>query len=82
MLVSDSLLIAMMLKGFSTTGFQPFFKVITQKEIFKVTFKQVTFSEFKASLRSLEGTQKMSKSAEQTNSHNVMNMVVLRLTWP
>lgn len=55
--ISDSLLIA-------TTEYRPFSTVITQKD------KQVTFSEFKVSLRSFEETQKMSNNSEQGD--NVM----------
>jgi len=48
--VSDSLLIAMVLKGLPES-FKPFVVVVTQSD------KQQTFTEFKATLRSFEETE-------------------------
>ena len=49
--ISDSLLIAMVLKGLPTE-FKPFSTVVTQKD------KDQTFSEFKVALRSFEETER------------------------
>ena len=55
--ISDSLLVAMLLKGLPAE-FDSFSTVITQKD------KELKFSEFKVSLRSFEETQKTSKSED------------------
>ena len=57
--VTDSLLIAMVLKGLPQS-YKPFVVVVTQSE------KQQTFSEFKASLRSFEDTEK----ARRADNHD------------
>ena len=56
--ISDSLLIAMILKGLPTE-FKPFTTVITQKD------KSLNFSEFKVALRSYEETEKACKYNEE-----------------
>ena len=58
--VTDSLLIAMVLKGLPES-YKPFVVVVTQNE------KQQTFSEFKASLRSFEDTEK-ARTADNNDS--------------
>jgi len=58
--VTDSLLIAMVLKGLPQS-YKPFVVVVTQSE------KQQTFSEFKASLRSFEDTEK-ARAADNNDS--------------
>ena len=58
--ISDSLLIAMILKGLPPE-FKPFTTVITQKE------KPVNFSEFKVALRSYEETEKACRSSENND---------------
>ena len=58
--VTDSLLIAMVLKGLPQS-YKPLVVVVTQSE------KQQTFSEFKASLRSFEDTEK-ARTADDTDS--------------
>jgi len=58
--VTDSLLIAMVLKGLPQS-YKPFVAVVTQSE------KQQTFSEFKASLRSFEDTEK-ARTADNNDS--------------
>jgi hypothetical protein len=62
--VSDSLLIAMVLKGLPDS-FKPFVVVITQSE------KGQSFTEFKASLRSFEDTEK----SRNINDDSVMKTV-------
>ena len=61
--ISDSLLVAMVLKGLPME-FKPFVTVITQRE------KALTFAEFKVSLRSFEETE---KSCDKSQSDRVMN---------
>ena len=58
--ISESLLIAMVLKGLPT-DFKPFSTVITQRE------KQMSFSEFKVALRNYEDTEKLCSSMENDN---------------
>ena len=55
--ISDSLLIAMILKGLPSEEYKPFATVVTQKD------KALSFSELKVSLRSFEETEKLSKSS-------------------
>ena len=62
--ISDSLLIAMILKGLPSE-FKPFTTVITQKE------KSLNFSEFKVALRSYEETEKACRSNAEND--NVIN---------
>ena len=61
--VSDSLLIAMLLKGLPE-GYKPFVVVVTQSD------KQQTFIEFKAALRSFEETEQA-----RSGSESVMKLV-------
>jgi hypothetical protein len=63
--ISDSLLIAMILKGLPFE-FKPFSTVVTQKD------KAHTFSEFKVALRSFEETDKLCR--EDTKENSVMKM--------
>ena len=60
--VTDSLLIAMVLKGLPEE-YKPFFVVVTQRD------KEQKFSEFKVALRSFEHTERTSVA---TRSHSVM----------
>ncbi|XP_028394907.1 uncharacterized protein LOC114519054 [Dendronephthya gigantea] len=53
--ISDSLLIAMIIKGLPTEEYKAFSTVVTQRD------KEQSFSEFKVSLRSFEETQKLSE---------------------
>ncbi|XP_063857145.1 uncharacterized protein LOC135098678 [Scylla paramamosain] len=63
--ISDSLLVAMVLKGLPTE-FKPFMTVITQRE------KALTFAEFKVSLRSFEETEK--SCGDKSDSDRVMRI--------
>ena len=58
--ISDSLLIAMVLKGLPNS-FKPFSTVVTQKD------NPMTFSEFKVALRNYEDTEKLCYSMESDN---------------
>ncbi|CAB4032274.1 myosin heavy fast skeletal muscle [Paramuricea clavata] len=60
--VSDSLLIAMIIKGLPSAEYKPFSTVVTQKD------KELSFSEFKVSLRSFEETQKLSTECAKEDS--------------
>jgi hypothetical protein len=60
--VSDSLLIAMIIKGLPSAEYKPFSTVVTQKD------KELSFSEFKVSLRSFEETQKLSTESAKEDS--------------
>ena len=64
--VSDSLLIAMVLKGLPVE-FKTFSTIITQRET------DITFSAFKAALRSHEESEKATAQSKASNSDNVMN---------
>ena len=64
--ISDSLLIAMIIKGLPSTEYKPFSTVVTQKD------KELSFSEFKVSLRSFEETQKL--STESTKEESIMKV--------
>ena len=66
--ISDSLLIAMILKGLPQTRFKPFSTVVTQKD------KAFSFSEFKVALRSFEETEKI--STESNKEDTVMKVIV------
>ena len=66
--ISDSLLIAMILKGLPQTRFKPFSTVVTQKD------KALSFSEFKVALRSFEETEKI--STESNKEDAVMKVIV------
>jgi len=64
--ISDSLLVAMVIKGLPVE-YEPFNTVITQKK------EQVLFTEFKAALRSYEETAKSCEpSADNQSSSSVM----------
>ena len=71
--ISDSLLIAMILKGLPQTRFKPFSTVVTQKD------KALSFSEFKVALRSFEETEKI--SSESNKEDTVMKVIVLLGMW-
>ena len=60
--VSDSLLIAMIIKGLFSAEYKPFSTVVKQKD------KELSFSEFKVSLRSFEETQKLSTESAKEDS--------------
>ena len=64
--ISDSLLIAMIIKGLPSTEYKPFSTVVTQKD------KELSFSEFKVSLRSFGETQKL--STESTKEESIMKV--------
>ena len=65
--ISDSLLVAMVLKGLPNE-FQPFVTVMTQRD------KTLTFSDFKVALRNHEDTDEVSRRHSQTSSStNVMS---------
>ena len=66
--ISDSLLIAMILKGLPQTRLKPFSTVVTQKD------KALSFSEFKFALRSLEETEKI--SSESSKEDTLMKVIV------
>ena len=66
--ISDSLLIAMILKGLPQTRFKPFSTVVTPKD------KALSFSEFKVALRSFEETEKI--STESNKEDTVMKVIV------
>lgn len=55
--ISDSLLIAMILKGLPQTRFKSFSTVVTQRD------KEMSFGEFKVALRSFEETEKLSSDS-------------------
>ena len=57
--ISDSLLIAKIIKGLPSEEYKPFSTVVTQKD------KDISFSEFKVSLRSFEATQKVSTESDK-----------------
>ena len=60
--ISDSLLIAMIIKGLPSEEYKPFSTVMTQKD------KDLSFGEFKVSLRSFEATQKLSTESDKQDS--------------
>ena len=64
--ISDSLLIAMIIKGLPSAEYKPFSTVVTQKN------KELSFSEFKVSLPSFEETQKL--STESTKDESIMKV--------
>ena len=66
--ISDSLLIAMILKGLPRTRFKSSPKVVTQKD------KEMSFGEFKVALRSFEETEKL--FSEWTKEDTVMKVIV------
>ena len=66
--ISDSLLIAMILKGLPQTRFKSFSTVVTQKD------KQMSFGEFKVAQRSFEETKKL--FSESTKEDTVMKVIV------
>ena len=66
--ISDSLLIAMILKGLPQTRFKSFSTVVTQKD------KEMSFGEFKVALRSFEETEKL--SSEPNKEDTVMKVIV------
>jgi hypothetical protein len=65
--VTDSLLIAMVLKGLPET-FKPFTVVITQNE------KKQTFSDFKAALRSFEETER-ARASNSTEGDSILQTI-------
>ena len=73
--VSDSLLIAMLLKGLPSE-FRPFSTVITQKD------KALTFSEFKVALRSYEETEKSFHTKEESSVMKVNSRFTGRQVMP
>ena len=66
--ISDSLLVAMILKGLPQTRFKSFSTVVTQKD------KEMSFGEFKVALRSFEETEKL--SSESNKEDTVMKVIV------
>ena len=60
--ISDSLLIAMIIKGLPSEEYKPFSTVVTQKD------KDLSFGEFKVSPRSFEATQKLSTESDKQDS--------------
>jgi DNA-dependent RNA polymerase auxiliary subunit epsilon len=65
--ISDSLLIAMIIKGLPSEQYRAFSTVVTQKD------KEQSFAEFKVSLRSFEETQKLSDQGS-ANDDRIMEV--------
>ena len=66
--ISDSLLIAMLLKGLPN-NYRTFSTVITQKD------EHISFTEFKVALRSYEETEKCNLSQCSKKGDNIMNTI-------
>ena len=67
-IISDSLLIAMIIKGLPSEEYKAFSTVVTQKD------KEQSFSEFKVALRSFEETQKLSDKAN-SKEESIMEVI-------
>ncbi|XP_014667772.1 PREDICTED: uncharacterized protein LOC106809274 [Priapulus caudatus] len=65
-MISDSLLVAMVLKGLPQQQFKPFTTVVTQKD------KALTFTEFKVALRNFEDTEKLNRDEGAKVEDSVM----------